>query len=108
MSIKDDSSINIVVALRAARGILGLTQLEMATYLGISKATLARVEMMETSLRADTYLRAMQLFAEKGVLIETVSDTQSMVIKVSKRTLDDALIALKDPKRRRSDRKPSD
>ena len=52
--MKDNlDTIKLVVALRCARAAVGMSQEEMADLLGIPKTTLARVETMEGSLRAD-------------------------------------------------------
>jgi transcriptional regulator with XRE-family HTH domain len=107
-SIDDAENISIVVALKATRAILGISQMEMAERLGISKATLARVETMEGSLKAPTFLRAIKLFKELGVQIDNHPANECLKIEISNDALKAAYAELKDPSKRRPDRKKSD
>jgi len=107
-SIDDAENISIVVALKATRAILGISQIEMAERLGISKATLARVETMEVSLKAPTFLRAIKLFKELGVQIDNNPTNECLRIEISNDALKAAYEALKDPSKRRPDRKKAD
>lgn len=104
-SINDSENISIVVALKAARAILGISQMEMAQRLGISKPTLARVETLETSLKAPVFLRAVKLFAELGVKIDNNPENHSLTIEISHEALETAYSVIKDPEKRRTDRK---
>ncbi len=49
-----------------ARAALGISQLELAELLGVSKITLARLETLEAPLKADVYMKAIKVFRERG------------------------------------------
>jgi transcriptional regulator with XRE-family HTH domain len=104
MSINDTESIKIVVALRTARAALGISQSELAELLGVSKITLARVETLEAPLKADVYMKAIKVFRERGVLMDTIS-SDSLVFNITQQCLDGSLARLKDVSRRRADKK---
>lgn len=104
-SINDAENISIVVALKATRAILGISQVEMAERLGISKATLARVETMESSLKAPTFLRAIKIFKDLGVQIDSNPSNEYLRIEISNEALEAAYADLKNPSNRRADRK---
>lgn len=104
MSINDTERIRIVVAVRMARAALGISQMELADLLGVSKITLARVETLESPLKADVYMRAIKVFREHGVVVDTLS-SDSLIINVKQQCLDESLARLKDVSRRRPDRK---
>ena len=104
MSINDTESIKIVVALRMARAALGISQLELAELLGVSKITLARVETLEAPLKADVYMKAVKVFRKRGVVVDTMS-TDSLMFNVTPHCLEGALARLKDVSRRRADRR---
>lgn len=106
MSINDTESIRIAVVLRMARAALGISQLKLAELLGVSKITLARVETLESPLKAGTYMKALKVFRELGVVVDMHS-SDSLIINVQPQCLDDALAKLKDESRRRPDRKSS-
>lgn len=104
MSQIDKKNINLVIVMRATRAILGISQSDMAKHLGISKATLARAETMETALRTDTFFKAIEFFKERGVTIDNPGDGNSMTIKINKDAFDLAYESLMDPDKRRPDR----
>ena len=104
MSIIEDESIKIVVALKMARAALGMSQVELAELLSISKITLARVETLETPLKAEIYIRALKVFRELGVDLDVMSSS-GVIVQVEPRALQSTLEQFKDDSRRRSDRK---
>lgn len=60
----------IATVIRAARTGLGWSQQVLATATGISKPTIARIEMSNISPRADTIDTIIQVFRARGVEIE--------------------------------------
>lgn len=105
-SIKERESIALVVAIRMARAAMGISQAELAAMLEISKVTLARIETLESPLKADVYMRAIQVFRSQGVDVELIS-ASLVSVKVQQQCLDEALARLRDADRRRSDKKVS-
>lgn len=104
MSIKDTESIKVGVALRVCRAALGITQIELATLIGVSKVTLARVETLESSLKSDSFMKAIKVFREQGLEIDTMS-SDGINLKISAAALGVALDKLMDNTKRRPDRK---
>lgn len=90
--------------MRMARAALGISQLELAELLGVSKITLARVETLETPMKADIFMRAIKLFRDHGVVLDTLS-SDALNIIVKQQCFDESLARLKDDSKRRSDRK---
>ena len=97
-------TIKLVVALRCARAAVGMSQEEMADLVGIPKTTLARVETMEGSLRADQLSRILRLFRDLGVDLEFLYSDE-VELRVTIKGLQSANSRLLDENRRRSDRK---
>lgn len=97
-------NIKIAVALRMSRAALGISQLELAEILGVSKITLARVETLESPLRADVYMKAINVLRELGVDVDVMSSS-ALMINVNQSALENALARLKDDSKRRIDRK---
>jgi transcriptional regulator with XRE-family HTH domain len=87
-----------------ARAALGISQMELAELLGVSKITLARVETLESPLKADVYMKAIKVFREHGVVVDTLS-SDSLIFNVQPKCLDESLARLKDVSKRRPDRK---
>jgi DNA-binding XRE family transcriptional regulator len=104
MSNKDTESIKVGVALRVCRAALGITQTELAASIGVAKVTLARVETLESNLKSDSFLRAVKLFREHGLEIDTMT-SDGINLKISAAALDNALQKLMDSSNRRADRK---
>jgi transcriptional regulator with XRE-family HTH domain len=97
-------NIKIIVALRSARTALGWTQQEFADNMQISKTTIARIETMEVSPRADFLMNALRLFRESGVQVDLL-DAEKVVVTIEKTALDEAQNRLSNEQMRRSDRK---
>jgi transcriptional regulator with XRE-family HTH domain len=94
----------IAVALRAGRVAIGWNQQEFAEKLGVAKSTIARVETLEMSPKADLITRAMRLFRDAGVEIDLYKPTE-IIININALAISDAISKLQDDSRRRIDRK---
>ncbi len=99
-------NIKIAVSLRVGRAVLGVSQAEMAEMLGISKITLARVETLESKLKAEHYMNAIRIFRENGIQIDGLLE-EEINIKIMPNALEVALQRLEDETKRRIDRKKS-
>lgn len=97
-------SINIAVTIRMGRAALGMSQQELADRIGVSKITLARVETLESNLKAESYLKIIKTFHELGVEVETMLNG-GVHLHVTTLALQQALAQLQDNSMRRSDRK---
>jgi transcriptional regulator with XRE-family HTH domain len=104
MSIKNIESIKIGVALRVSRAALGINQTELAALIGISKVTLARVETLESSLKSDALMKAIKVFRECGLELDTMS-SDGINLNICEAALKFALDKLEDNAKRRPDRK---
>ena len=82
MSNKDTESIKIGVLLRVCRAAIGLNQTELAALIGVSKVTLARVETLESTLKTDSFLKAIKVFRDHGLEIDTMS-SDSINLKIT-------------------------
>ena len=63
-------SVKIALAIRAARGIVGISQGDLAEGTGVPRVTLARLETLRGNLRADQFLVLMDFFKKLGVSID--------------------------------------
>ena len=97
-------TIKIIVALRSARTALGWTQQEFADKMGAAKSTIARIETMEVSAKADFLMQALRLFRESGIQVELL-ESDKVVITVEMAGLQEAQSRLTNEQMRRSDRK---
>ena len=94
----------IVVALRTARAAAGWNQGEFADLMGVAKTTVARIETLEMSARAEYLSKAIRLFREAGVEVD-LSELDSVPIKVSMLAVAKAVDDLQDVNKRRKDRR---
>lgn len=94
----------IVVALRAARAAAGWNQEEFALLMGVAKTTVARIETLEMSARAEYLSKALRLFNKAGIVID-MSQVDSVPIKVSMMAVSNAVEDLQDVNKRRKDRR---
>lgn len=94
----------IAVALRAARAAAGWNQEEFANLMGVAKTTVARVETLEMSARAEFLSKALRLFREAGVEVD-LYEPDSIRITVGARAVEKALLDFQDIEKRRSDRR---
>lgn len=74
------STLRIPVVIKLARTALGWSQQELATKLGVGKATLARYETAETEMGSNLYLSAVSLFANYGVEITLLEHGSAQVV----------------------------
>jgi transcriptional regulator with XRE-family HTH domain len=72
----------VVVALRTARAAAGWNQEEFAQLMGVAKTTVARIETLEMSAKAEYLSRALRLFREVGIEVD-LSEIDNVPIKVS-------------------------
>ena len=101
---EDLESARIVVALRAARVAVGWTQDELARILGVAKSTIARVETMEGSLRAETLGHMISAYKRVGIDLDLYSG-EDIKLTIHPAAIREAKARLEDEGRRRSDRK---
>ena len=94
----------IVVALRAARAAAGWNQEEFALLMGVAKTTVARIETLEMSARAEYLSKALRLFNEVGIEVD-MTQIGSVPIRVSMRAVAKAVDDLQDVNKRRKDRR---
>lgn len=97
-------NVKIAVALRSARTAIGWSQQEFANRMNVAKSTVARIETVETSPRAEFLTKAMALFHEAGVRIDFM-DGNSLSLNITTAALHEAAGRLDDEAMRRSDRK---
>jgi transcriptional regulator with XRE-family HTH domain len=81
-----------------------MSQEEMANLLGVPKTTIARVETMEGSLRADQFTKIMRLFNDLGFSLDFMYSDE-VTLRITVKGLETAGARLSDENRRRSDRK---
>jgi transcriptional regulator with XRE-family HTH domain len=94
----------IVVALRTARAAAGWNQGEFADLMGVAKTTVARIETLEMSARAEYLSKAIRLFREVGVEVD-LSELDAIPIRVSMLAVAKAVDDLQDVSKRRKDRR---
>jgi transcriptional regulator with XRE-family HTH domain len=104
MSNKDTESIKIGVALRVCRAALGISQTELADLIGVSKVTLARVETLETSLKSEAFMKALKVFRDHGLSIDTMT-SEGINLRINPIALEAALEKLLDASKRRAEKK---
>ena len=97
-------NVKIAVAMRTARAAIGWNQQEFADLMGVAKSTIARIEMLEVSPRADVLLEAMELFDRAGLEVDFFK-SENLTMVVTAQALDSAETRLMDDALRRSDRK---
>lgn len=97
-------SIKIAIAMRTSRAALGMNQAEFASFIGVSKPTIARVEKLETTTRAETYIKLLRSLAKAGVELDTIM-SDDIVVRVKPQAILQAKLFLDDISRRRSDRR---
>lgn len=102
--MNNDEGIKIALLIRVARAAVGMSQVEMAKLLGISKVTLARVETLETPLNANVFMTAIREFEKLGLNVDSFYG-ENITLTVQRECIDRALANLKDDSQRRSDRK---
>ena len=97
-------NIKIAVALRSARTALGWNQQEFADKMLVAKSTIARIETLEMTPKADFLTRALRLFHDAGVSVDLLH-AEKIVLGVEFAGLREAKRRLENDNLRRSDRK---
>jgi len=97
-------NVKIAVALRTARAAIGWNQQEFADVMGVAKSTIARIETLEVSPRADVLLQAMEVFRHAGVEVDFFN-AEKLAVVVNPDALNNAELRLMNEALRRSDRK---
>lgn len=97
-------NIKIAVALRAARTALGWSQQEFADKMKVAKSTIARIETVEVTAKADFLVRAFQLFQAQGVIVDIIQPDK-VALTIEAEGLQEARSRLQNEVMRRSDRK---
>jgi len=97
-------SAKIAVALRTARAAAGWNQEEFAKKLGVAKTTVARIETLEMSARAELLNKAMRLFRIAGVDVD-LYNLDAVLIRINSAAITQAVVDLQDVNKRRSDRR---
>ena len=80
--------IGMVLCLRAARSVLGLSQRELAKRTGVSEAAINRLERFDREPRLDTVLRIEEALSVAGIEFERRSDGKFELV-VSEAVIDD-------------------
>lgn len=97
-------NVKIAVALRTARAAIGWSQQEFADAMQVAKSTIARIETLEVSPKAELLLDAMDLFRNEGLEVDFFK-SENLIVVATPQALDRAEIRLMDEALRRSDRK---
>jgi transcriptional regulator with XRE-family HTH domain len=97
-------SAKIAIALRTARAAIGWNQEEFAQLMGVAKTTVARIETLEMSARAEFISKAMRLFREAGIEVD-LYESQGLPLRISLNAVAKSLDDLKDGNKRRADRR---
>ncbi|MBM1817415.1 helix-turn-helix transcriptional regulator [Pseudosulfitobacter pseudonitzschiae] len=99
-----NSDISAILALKAARAVLGMTQDEVAKASGVSKPTVARLEAMLGKTNLSTIVALLSVYRERGVEISDVT-AGDVSLQITPKAMEFALSRLNDTGRRRSDYK---
>lgn len=98
--------VKLAVALRTARSIAGWSQVELSRNTGIPKITIARVETLEGSLKAEHLIKLLNIYFRLGVKIDLTA-SEGFVVTVDDKLLKLASDRFQDDANWRSDRKKS-
>ena len=96
--------VKLAVALRTARSVVGWSQDELSKLSGIPKITIARFETLEGNLKADQFMRLLDLYGSLGTKLE-LSEGNGFTLIVGAEVIKFAAKRLKDHGKRRADRK---
>lgn len=97
-------NVKIAVALRTGRAAIGWNQQEFADALGVAKSTIARIETLDVSPKAELLIQAVVLFRNAGLEVD-LFQSENLSVVVTPQALEIAEIRLMDEALRRSDRK---
>jgi len=105
MSIENSiENVKIALAIRTARAAIGWNQQEFAEFMGVAKSTVARIETLEMSAKADFLNKAMRLFRDSGVFVD-LYELDRLPLEINKVCIEIAQKRLVDESLRRSDRR---
>lgn len=96
--------VKLAVALRTARSVVGWSQDELAKNSGIPKITLARVETLDGSLKAEHLMKLINIYRSMGVNVDLASP-EGFTVTVDDRLLNLAAKRFQDDAKWRADRK---
>lgn len=82
-------SIKIAVGIRSARVAIGWSQQEFADLMGVAKSTVARIETIEVSTKAEFFTKALRLFREYGLELDLL-ELDRISIDIGKQSLIEA------------------
>ena len=94
----------IAIAIRTARAAAGWSQDEFAHKVGVAKSTVARIETLEMSAKADLVVKAMRLFRNAGIEVDLYGSGE-LSVRIADKSIEQSIVALKDQSQRRSDLK---
>jgi transcriptional regulator with XRE-family HTH domain len=105
MSIENSKeNVKIALAIRTARAAIGWNQQEFAELMGVAKSTVARIETLEMSAKADFLNKAMRLFRDAGVVVD-LYELDRLPLTINKECIEIAQQRLADESLRRRDRR---
>jgi transcriptional regulator with XRE-family HTH domain len=96
--------VKLAIALRTARSAIGWSQDELARNAGIPKITLARVETLDGSLKAEHLMRLLDIYKSMGVTVDLGAE-EGFTVTIDDRLLDLATLRFQDDAKWRADRK---
>lgn len=101
-SKSQNRDLSAILALKAARSILGLTQDEVAELSGVAKPTIARLETLIGKSNFSTISTLLSVYREKGIEISDVT-AGDVSIKITAEAVQFAEENMTKSSRRRSD-----
>jgi DNA-binding XRE family transcriptional regulator len=98
-------AVRLAIALRSGRSALGISQVDCAQQIGVSKSTLARAETGEGVLPSDALMRALRFFNENGVKVQLL-EAHGLTLEVTEAAVRHVYDRFSDTSVGRSDRRP--
>ncbi|MDY0208308.1 MAG: helix-turn-helix domain-containing protein [Pseudomonas sp.] len=77
-----EESKKAAIAIKAARTAAGLSQVEFAKMISVSKATLARIETLEMPIRLEVYFNAVRELKKMGIEMDATSG-EDIILKIN-------------------------
>lgn len=68
----DDLKVSLV--LRSIRGILGMSQLDLAEWIDVPRSTITRAESLRLPLKSNVLLKIVRMVEERGVVFDLLAD----------------------------------
>ena len=94
----------IALAMRTARVAAGWSQAELATNIGVSLPTIARMESLGVSMSAASIIKAMSLFRQSCIEVD-MYQPDAITITINKQAIDKAAAGFADAINRRDENK---